>query len=263
MCAAAYSEERAFNTKPIDKSWLLPELTGPDLMGLQNVKGERRRAAANFALQWKPNKDVELYAEGLAPTTWVTSRPTSWSRCHGGYLADHVRHQDSGHQPVARSLTSHDVNTIMSTQANRASNVTQQHAIGGRWNAAPGLKLTTELARTLSDYDWQNPILDTLTVMPTSVVNTNIGGSANVAYSGQDITDSKNYRLDQLFDRYGHDSGSSTDWRADGTYTLAEDGLFKDFGFGVRAANAPPHRSSPSKARRWRPAPCPPPACLA
>jgi hypothetical protein len=39
-----------------------------------------------------------------------------------------------------------------------------------------------------------------------------------------------------LFDRYGQDHGSSTDWRADGTYTMQDDGLFKDFGFGVRAA---------------------------
>jgi TonB-dependent receptor len=231
-----YSEERAFNTKPIDKSWLLPELTGPDLMGLQNVKGDRRRAAANYALQWKPNKDVELYAEGLA-THYLNNFETDFlvALPWWGPGATMSGTKIPGTNQL-QSLTSHDVNTIMSTQANRASNVTQQHAIGGRWNAAPGLKLTTELARTLSDYDWQNPILDTLTVMPTSVVNTNIGGSANVAYSGQDITDSKNYRLDQLFDRYGHDSGSSTDWRADGTYSLAEDGLFKDFGFGVRAA---------------------------
>ncbi|NGZ87230.1 TonB-dependent receptor [Duganella aceris] len=231
-----YSEERAFNTKPIDKSFLLPNLTAPDLMGLQNVKGDRRRAAANYALQWKPNKDVELYAEGLG-THYLNNFETDFLVALPWWgPGDTMSGTKIPNTNQLQSLTSHNVNTIMSTQANRADNVTQQHAIGGRWSAAPGLKLSTEIARTLSDFDWQNPILDTLTVMPTSVVNTNIGGSANVSYSGQDITDPKNYRLDQLFDRYGHDSGASTDWRADGTYTPADDGFFKDFGFGVRAA---------------------------
>ncbi|TFW22788.1 TonB-dependent receptor [Duganella callida] len=230
-----YSEERVFNTKPIDKSWLLPNLTGPDLMGLENIKGDRRRIATNYALQWKPNKDVELYAEGLG-THYLNNFETDffvglpwWGP---GELMSGTKIPGSNQ---LQTLTSHNVNTIMSTQANRASNVTQQHAIGGRWNAAPGLRLSTELARTLSDYDWQNPILDTITNVPNATVNTNVGGTAHLVYGGEDLNDPKNYTLDQLFDRYGRDHGSSTDWHADGTYTLQDDGFFKDFGFGVRA----------------------------
>ncbi|MTV36738.1 TonB-dependent receptor [Duganella radicis] len=231
-----YSEERVFNTKPIDKSWLLPKLTGPDLVGLENILGDRRRSAVNYALQWKPNKDVELYAEGLGShylnnfeTDFFVGLP--WWGPGDQMSATKIPGSDQ-----LQTLTSHNVNTIMSTQANRASNVTQQHAIGGRWNAAPGLRLTTEIARTLSDYDWQNPILDTITNVPNAVVTTNLGGHSNVAYGGMDLNDPSKYTLSQLFDRYGHDHGSATDWRADGTYTMQDEGLFKDFGFGVRAA---------------------------
>jgi TonB-dependent receptor len=231
-----YTEERAFNTKPIDKSWLLPDLTGPDLMGLQSIKGDRRRTAANYALQWKPSQDLELYAEGLA-THYLNNFETDYLVALPWWgPGDTMSGTKIPGTNQLQTLTSQNVNTIMSTQANRASNVTQQHAIGGRWNAAPGLRLSSEIARTLSDYDWQNPILDTITVMPNSVVTTNAGGSANMSYSGQDISSPSNYRLDQLFDRYGHDHGSATDWRADGTYTMADEGFFKDFGFGVRAA---------------------------
>ncbi|QJD93765.1 TonB-dependent receptor [Duganella dendranthematis] len=231
-----YSEERAFNTKPIDKSWLLPNLTGPDLMGLQAIGGDRRRTAGNYALQWKPNQDLEVYAEGLA-THYLDNNETDYLVALPWWgPGDTMSGTKIPGSNQLQTLTSKNVNTIMSTQANRKDNVTQQHAIGARWNAAPGLRLSTELARTLSDYDWQNPILDTLTVMPNSVVTTNAGGGANISYSGQDITNPANYRIDQLFDRYGHDHGSSTDWRADGTYTMADEGLFKDFGFGVRAA---------------------------
>jgi TonB-dependent receptor len=231
-----YTEERVFNTKPIDKSWLLPKLTGPDLVGLESIKGDRRRTAANYALQWKPNKDVELYAEGLTShylnnfeTDFFVGLP--WWGPGDQMSATKIPGSDQ-----LQTLTSHNVNTIMSTQANRANNVTQQHAIGGRWNAAPGLRLSTEIARTLSSFDWQNPILDTITNVPNANVNTNVGGSSYVAYGGMDLNDPSKYTLSQLFDRYGHDNGSSTDWRADGTYTMPNEGVFKDFGFGVRAA---------------------------
>jgi TonB-dependent receptor len=231
-----YSEERAFNTKPIDKSWLLPNLTGPDLLGLQSVKGDRRRTAANYALQWKPNQDIELYAEGLS-THYLNNFETDYLVALPWWgPGDTMSATKIPGTNQLDTLTSKNVNTIMSTQANRQNNVTQQHAIGGRWNAAPGLRLSSEIARTLSKFDWQNPILDTITVMPTSVVKTNVGGTANVSYSGQDISNPANYTFDQLFDRYGKDHGSSTDWRADGTYTLADEGLFKDFGFGVRTS---------------------------
>jgi TonB-dependent receptor len=231
-----YTEERVFNTKPIDKSWLLPKLTGPDLVGLESIKGDRRRTAANYALQWKPNKDVELYAEGLTShylnnfeTDFFVGLP--WWGPGDQMSATKIPGSDQ-----MQTLTSHNVNTIMSTQANRANNVTQQHAIGGRWNAAPGLRLSTEIARTLSSFDWQNPILDTITNVPNANVNTNVGGSSYVAYGGMDLNDPSKYTLSQLFDRYGHDNGSSTDWRADGTYTMPNEGVFKDFAFGVRAA---------------------------
>lgn len=231
-----YAEERVFNTKPIDKSWLLPNLTGPDLLGLQNIGGDRRRAAGNYALQWKPNKDLEVYAEGLGThflnnfeTDYLVALP--WWGPGDTMSGTKIPGSDQ-----LQTLNSKNVNTIMSTQANRQDNVTQQHAVGARWNAAPGLRLSTEIARTLSRFDWQNPILDTLTVVPNASVNTNLNGSANVAYGGMDLNDPKNYQFNALFDRYGHDTGSSTDWRADGTYALESEGFLKDVSFGTRVS---------------------------
>lgn len=232
-----YAEERVYMTKPVNKDWLLPALTGPDSGGLQNVSGDRRRTAANYALQWKPNKDVEVYAEGLSShylnnfqTDFLVALPW-WG---DGALMSATKIPGTNE---LQTLTSQNVNTLMSTQANRASNVTQQHAIGAKWNAAPGLRLSTELARTLSDYEWQNPILDTLVNVPNATLTTNSGGGTpSVVYGGTDLTNANNYSLYQFFDRYGHDTGSATDWRADGSYTLQDDGFLKDVGFGVRAA---------------------------
>jgi TonB-dependent receptor len=231
-----YGEERTFNTKPVDKGWLLPNLMGPDLMGLQNVGGDRRRAAGNYAFQWKPNKDVELYAEGLG-THYLNNFETDFFVALPWWgPGDKMTATKVPGTNQLQSLTSHDVNTIMSTQANRANNVTQQHAIGGRWNAAPGLRLSSEVSRTLSSYDWQNPILDTLAVVPNATVTPNLNGSANVAYGGMDLNDPSKYVFNALFDRYGRDTGSSTDWRADGTYTLQDESILKDLAFGVRTS---------------------------
>jgi iron complex outermembrane recepter protein len=229
-----FHEERAFNTFPIQKDWLLPNLTGPDLVGMEDIYGKRERTGENFALQWRPNSTLELYAEGINThyentdetdffvglPWWADGAGISGTKIPGTNQLD--------------TLTSHNANTILSTQARHADNKTSQYAIGGRWTATPSLRVTTELAHTKSKFDWQNPILDTLINVPNVFVKTNVNDSAFMQYGGINMNDPKNANLFQLFDRYGHDSGSSTDWRADATYTPEGDGLFKEFGVGVR-----------------------------
>ena len=229
-----FHEERSFNTFPVEKSWLLPNLTGPDLVGLQGIYGERKRTAENFALQWRPNKDTEIYAEGLYSryknqdeTDFFVGLP--WWAPGGGISGTKIPGTDQ-----LDELTSHDANTILSTQARASQNTTWQTAIGAKWHAAPGLRLSTELARTKSKYDWRNPIMDTIVTVPDVFLKTNVNGGAFMRYSGIDMTDPKNVYLFQLFDRYGNDKGASTDWRADATYTPDGDGIFQEFSAGVR-----------------------------
>jgi iron complex outermembrane receptor protein len=234
-----YQQESAFNTRPIDKSGILPNLTGPDLMGIIPNFGDRRRMSANVALQWRPNKDVEVYVDGFA-TRYLNDFESDYfvGLPWAGALTSATKIPGSNQ---LQTLNSRDVFTLTSTQANHADMLTQQYAVGSRWNAAPGLKLTTEIATTTSRFDWQNPILDTSIIVPNVSVNTNQGGSIAMNYSGIDMTDVRNYNLATLFDRYGKDKGDSTDWRADASYT-PEDGIFKEFSTGVRVA----HRSAES-----------------
>ncbi|WP_426170022.1 TonB-dependent receptor [Pseudoduganella sp. R-34] len=229
-----FHEERSFNTFPVEKSWLLPNLTGPDLVGLQGIYGERKRTAENFALQWRPNKDTEIYAEGLYSryknqdeTDFFVGLP--WWAPGGGISGTKIPGTDQ-----LDELTSHDANTILSTQARASQNTTWQTAVGAKWRAAPGLRLSTELARTKSKYDWRNPIMDTIVTVPDVFLKTNVNGGAFMRYGGIDMTDPKNVYLFQLFDRYGDDKGASTDWRADATYTPDGNGIFQEFSAGVR-----------------------------
>jgi TonB-dependent receptor len=232
-----YWEERSFNTFPIQKDWLLPKLTGPDLVGIEAIFGHRKRSGVNFSLQYKPNRDVELYAEGIAThydarfeTDFFVGLP--WWADGAGIKATKISGTDQ-----LDTLTSKNANTILSTQANAADNKTSQYAIGGKWNVNANLRASAEIAQTNSRYDWRNPILDTLMVVPNVYVKTNVNGSAFMQYGGIDMADSKNAVLWGLFDRYGNDKGSSTDFHADTTYTPDSEGLFKSFSVGVRANN--------------------------
>jgi iron complex outermembrane recepter protein len=229
-----FHEERSFNTFPVQKDWLLPNLTGPDLVGLQGIYGERKRTAENFALQWRPGKDLEVYAEGVYSryknkdeTDFFVGLP--WWAPGAGISGTKIPGTDQ-----LDELTSHDANTILSTQARASDNRTWQTAVGAKWHAAPGLRLSTELARTESKYDWRNPIMDTMVTVPDVFLKTNANGGAFVRYGGMDMTDPKNVYLFQLFDRYGNDKGSSTDWRADASYTPDGNGIFQEFSAGVR-----------------------------
>ncbi|MTW13070.1 TonB-dependent receptor [Pseudoduganella eburnea] len=229
-----FHEERSFNTFPVQKDWLLPNLTGPDLVGLQGIYGERKRTAENFALQWRPNKDTEIYAEGIYSRYKNKDETDFFVGLPWWAPGDKISATKIAGTDQIDELTSHDANTILSTQARASQNTTWQTAIGAKWNAAPGLRLSTELARTKSKYDWRNPILDAMVTVPDVFVKTNLNGGAFVRYGGMDMTDPKNIYLFQLFDRYGNDKGASTDWRADASYTPASDGFFQEFSAGVR-----------------------------
>lgn len=228
-----YWEERSFQSFPISKDWLGAGATGPDVLGLQAIYGKRKRTAANFAAQYKPSADLEVYAEGLAShfqgndqTDLLVGFPF-WASSSSATMIPGTKEVDT--------VTSQNANTILSTQARNADNKTSQIALGAKWRVTPGLRLTSELAHTDSKYVWRNPILDVITTVPNAYGKTNVDGGAYVKYSGFDIGNAANINLLQLFDRYGNDKGSSTDFRSDATFTPASDGLFKEFLAGVRA----------------------------
>ena len=229
-----YFEERAFETFPVQKDFLLPNLTAPDLVGLQAVFGERERTAQNIALQWRPNAELEFYVEGINTNYKVDSETDffvglPWWSDGAALRATKIPGTDQ-----LDTLSARNANTILSTQANAAETKTSQLAVGARWKVSPSLRVTSELARTSSSYDWRNPILDTIINVPTVEIKTNVDGGAFVQYGGINLADPNNSDLFALFDRYGRDTGSSTDWRADATYVPEAEGLFKEFGAGVR-----------------------------
>jgi TonB-dependent receptor len=230
-----FHEERGFETFPIDKSFAAPSLTGPDLVGIQDIYGQRKRTAENFALQWKPNQDVELYAEGLHSefkghdeTDFFVGLPWATS-------PDQIHVTKIPGTNQTDTINSTNTFTILSTQARASESIASQYAVGGKWRVSPGLRASSEIASTTSSYNWVNPILDTNLNVDKVYVKTNVDDGAFAQYQGAGLNDPSKIYLFQFFDRYGHDHGSSTDWRADLTWTPDSDGLFKEFSGGLRA----------------------------
>ena len=229
-----FHEERAFQTFPIDKSFAAPNLTGPDLVGLQDIYGQRKRQAANFALQWKPSADLEVYAEGLHSVYKNTDETDFFVGLPWATSADQIKVTKIPGTNQTDTITSTNAFTILSTQGRESTSTASQYAIGANWRVSPGLRATTELATTRSKYDWVNPILDTNLNVENVFVKTNVNGGAFAQYQSPSLNDPSKIFLSQFFDRYGRDRGKSTDWRGDVTYTPEADGFFKEFGAGLR-----------------------------
>ncbi|MRW86006.1 TonB-dependent receptor [Pseudoduganella sp. FT26W] len=233
-----FHEERGFETFPIKKdtatSPAVPNLTGPDLVGIQDIYGQRKRTAENFALQWKPNADLEVYAEGLHSQFKGADETDFFVGLPWATSPDQIKVTTIPGTNQTDTINSTNTFTILSTQGRASTSTAQQYAVGAKWRVTPGLRTSTEIARTTSKYDWVNPILDTNTNADKVYIKTNVDGGAFAQYQGAGITDPSKIYLFQFFDRYGRDRGASTDWRADATYTPENEGLFKEFSAGVR-----------------------------
>ena len=230
-----FHEERAFDVAPSPNG---PggSVTGPFVMGIEDIPGNRSRSAQNLAFQWRPNSSLEFYAEGMS-THYLNKSETDFF-VGLPFLGGYVGSTNFPGTNIMQTLQTTNTFTIDSTQALAQDTLTQQGAIGGTWHASPDWKFTSEFARTTSSYKWANPILDTRTIVPNVSVNTSVNGGGTPSFSyggaGFSMTDPSNFDINGIFDRYGQDSGSSNAWRLDSAYLGDEDGFLKEIDSGIR-----------------------------
>lgn len=227
-----YHEERAFDVAPSANGPAGD--VGPSVMGIEDIPGRRTRTAENIALQWRPNSDLQFYAEGMS-THYLNTSATDFfvGLPYAGVVNSTTNFPGTN---IMHTMSSSNVFTIDSTQALWQDTLTQQGAIGGTWHVSPEWQLDSEFARTTSTYKWANPILDTRTIVPSVGVNTSADGTPNFSYGGNgfSMTDASNFDINGIFDRYGQDSGQSNAWHTDLKYVPENDGWLKEVNTGVR-----------------------------
>jgi TonB-dependent receptor len=229
-----YHDETAWVALPItiDRG-----IIGASDMGRVMSGGDRERLAGNMSVQWRPSKDLEIYAEGFStkiehdsqsiffvgalpinnPSSTVTTIPGT------NYL-------DSISNPSANNFT------LSSTQARRDDSETHQGAVGAIWKVTPGVRVSSELVRTVSKYKQLNPILDVVMDKAKAVSGSVRDGGGYLTYPGTDMTDPNNWTLFALFDNHNRSRGAATDWRGDVNWTPEADGIVKEVSAGARIA---------------------------
>jgi iron complex outermembrane receptor protein len=229
-----YHDEVTWNAPPVSRN--NGAFTAPDSLGHVLYQGERKRVAGNVAFQWRPSKTLEFFAEGI--TTDIR---------HDAQRQFFVADLGWGSNPAvtlipgtnqAATITSVNSNpfTLSSTQAPRDTSIGSQGAIGARWDVSRDWVVTTELARTVSTWKQEFPIMDFIASPPSVTGNTYVNGGAQFYYPGYDMMNPANYRIATLFDNHSHSEGSSTDWRADATWSPEQGAFFKEISVGTRLA---------------------------
>jgi TonB-dependent receptor len=189
-------------------------------------------------LEWRPSEASRIYAEGFSTDLknefeldffvglpWLGNGDVSATVFPG--------------TNQTKTIDNHEVFTITSTQANRIRSETKQFALGGSYEFSDNLTFSTDLSRTTSRFDLENPIMDVATVVPDVFVDTNNDGTVLLRYGGPnfDITDGRNFDIVNWFDNYGRDDGDSTDWRGDLNWTPSSGGILTGIGGGLRYAD--------------------------
>jgi TonB-dependent receptor len=217
---------------------------GADGNGRVMTTGDRKRLAANFAAQWRPNRDMQFYAEGFGTKIDHDSQSVFFV---GGFpvYANNPNYANTKFETISQdgknylsSISNPSDNSLVlsSTQARRDWSKGSQLALGGTWDASSTIRVSSELVRTVSTYRQENPILDSIYTPLHPVVGGTRDGGGYVDYPGVNLTDPSKWTMIALYDNHNHSNGSANDWRGDVTWTPENDGLLKELTGGVRWA---------------------------
>jgi TonB-dependent receptor len=231
-----------------------------DNSGIQDIRGDRARPAAELAFQWKTNAGVELYSETLftgyrnkhdndffiiIPSWGGTRRnvvlyPAGWD---GVSIPDQLAINGPVGLPArwVRSFTAQGTNTIISKQAMSDYTNTVQGAFGAKWNK-DNVKLDTELSYNLSLFRTRGIILDTIAQNNTQVwdITYNEGSNPSVQNSGMDFTSPNNIVASNLFDQWSKAYSAQYAVKTDALITLNND-LIKSVKLGGRFSSRSVH----------------------
>jgi TonB-dependent receptor len=198
----------------------------PDWPEIQYAEADRWRPSINGAVQWRPNSNLELYAEGL----WQGFREESTDRLWqvplwGGSSYSNLVVENgrviSGTVTNPGSCCNGDYQTQGFQGATKRKTDTYQFAVGGRYDAGP-VRITADLARTDSTFTLRAESVD------YGINNENFtlnwftgqpgGKGPTLEIVGLDFENPANYNYRGFFERYLVAKGDDWQARVDAEY---------------------------------------------
>ena len=199
----------------------------PDWPEIRYEEADRWRPSINGALQWRPNADLELYAEGLWQGYREENTDRLWSQpLWGGASYSNIVFEEGTNQIISGTVTGPRSCCGRSSAdgfqgATKRRTDTYQFAVGGRYDAGP-LLITGDLARTDSTFKLRAESVD-------FYINTNNysvdwftgrpgGNGPTFTTNGLDFSNPALYNYRGFFERYLVAKGDDWQARLDGEY---------------------------------------------
>ena len=204
----------------------------PDAVGVYMDTGHRWRPSANATLQWRPNDQVELYAD-LLWQAYRAEHANDWAQAPlwSGTKTNVVLEEGTNKIASMTNTGGEPISFYRSTGYDRTD--TQQIAVGGSFTSGK-LKLSTDLAYTNSVYSNSSWSLDSA-LDQSYPINVNYNSDGGVAWSavGLDVSDASNYIWRGYYESIYKVGGNGIQWRGDAVYDT-DWGIFKQIKAGLR-----------------------------
>lgn len=225
-------------------------LVAPNQYGANYNVGWRKRPEANYALQWRPNRNTEVYAEGLY--TWDSDKynqtyyfsgpqnvvaPSQYATSNACFPVGLASSPYAGQTicPLQSATFTGNYYAATSTQARQQWGHNIQNALGMKWHGER-LNLSTDLSRTASSWEVDNYVIDTFLDAYSAPLTTYYRYPNSWGLVGNPQQNPNNYYLNGLYQQWNNNAATQTAWRGDGNFDI-NGNLFSSIDFGLRYAN--------------------------
>lgn len=215
----------------------------PASVGLYNTSGDRWRPSANFAFQWRPSDELEIYSDiiyqgyrgkAMADNFWFPMNDFDWLNGTGDVTLTNIEMVEGSDGKQVKSLVKSGglpPNGYRST--NRDSTNTYQYAVGAKWDNE-AIHIVTDFAYTDTQYKNREFSLDMgLASSPTVIVDFFGSDGATFSSPNFNVNDPSMYQARGYYEAKNFVEGSGYQWRTDLTYD-ANMGWLKSVQTGFR-----------------------------
>jgi iron complex outermembrane receptor protein len=220
-----------------------PYLLARDALFASDLEGDRKRPAANVALQWAPSDSAvytfEAFYQGYRHEFFNNLHFTfaDWWGSLPANAGDTITMFPGTN--IIKSRVVFDPFGFNSGDATKEYTDTYVYALNGRWDLNERFSLEADLAIQDSEFDTQFIAVRTTRVPDAIVLDFNSGDGTPSWHFDNDaaMVDPAGWDVGELFENRGHDEGGAETLSLDADYQLASEGIFRTLSFGVRYDN--------------------------